>query len=543
VPGRIDLRALTLDVLGEVNADPQFDLAEYDANADGYVDYVFVVMREVERSTFFGGAAGFSSLSYTSVKPEFGNDESDLKSVRGVLGSYVRYNSRGVVIPELDLVRIMAHEFGHSLFAHFPRGHLWPMTSPSGVPAMESHKIGYALQVGRLDSAHPSADVRGDYTISAYERESLGDGWINCVMLAGDEEDVRIADLYAGGSESCFKLTVPDGPDRRRTVYLSNRQRVGFFDRQHSDSGQPGYTAGLQTTGLLVTASQSGPSIHDGYFGVVPADNTLALNDSAYSYEGDMYGPDTKVQLTPWTRPNVAAYATFPQALAISEEHFQAVDNIRYSGGWHNEMAFDYVRDFRQRPVIREDSWMGRETSGFEFTADVVVTHGATLTIETDVRISSSLLIEEGSTVVVTGQLILTDSSLLKMARGSCITGSGQVIVSGRLNAEDGARLDFSVGFGDETVAYTPVQFALDAAYPNPFNSVTTIPFRLPWSSDVALTVFDLTGRQIRLLASGVRSDGYQEIPFDATGLPTGIYFYRLEAGDFVETKSLVLLR
>jgi hypothetical protein len=79
--------------------------------------------------------------------------------------------------------------------------------------------------------------------------------------------------------------------------------------------------------------------------------------------------------------------------------------------------------------------------------------------------------------------------------------------------------------------------------YPNPFSSVTTISYSLAQPAEAALSVFDLLGRQIRVLASGTQPAGTYEVTFDAAGLPSGVYLYRLEAGNFVETRRMVVVR
>ncbi len=88
-----------------------------------------------------------------------------------------------------------------------------------------------------------------------------------------------------------------------------------------------------------------------------------------------------------------------------------------------------------------------------------------------------------------------------------------------------------------------PSEYSLAQNYPNPFNPTTTISVALPAESDATLAVYDVLGREIRELASGRRPAGTYEIPFDAAGLPSGIYFYRLQAGDYVETKRMVLVK
>lgn len=84
---------------------------------------------------------------------------------------------------------------------------------------------------------------------------------------------------------------------------------------------------------------------------------------------------------------------------------------------------------------------------------------------------------------------------------------------------------------------------ALLQSYPNPFDTITRITYTLTEPSDVHLTVHDLLGRAVRVLASGTMPAGTHEVTFDAAGLPDGVYFYRLQTGRFYETRSLMLLR
>jgi hypothetical protein len=79
--------------------------------------------------------------------------------------------------------------------------------------------------------------------------------------------------------------------------------------------------------------------------------------------------------------------------------------------------------------------------------------------------------------------------------------------------------------------------------YPNPFNPTTTITFDLKESGHVTLTVFDMTGRTAAVLVNGHRSSGRYHVTFDAKGLPTGLYFYRLTAPGFSDMKKMILLK
>jgi len=91
-------------------------------------------------------------------------------------------------------------------------------------------------------------------------------------------------------------------------------------------------------------------------------------------------------------------------------------------------------------------------------------------------------------------------------------------------------------------VASVPEAFVLEANYPNPFNPQTTIRFNVPEASVVKLVVYDVLGREVRVLVDGVREAGMHEVVFDASTLPSGTYLYRLETpeGSFVRTMQLV---
>lgn len=88
-----------------------------------------------------------------------------------------------------------------------------------------------------------------------------------------------------------------------------------------------------------------------------------------------------------------------------------------------------------------------------------------------------------------------------------------------------------------------PTDYSLFQNYPNPFNPTTVISYQLPVSSDVTLKVHDVLGNEIAILINEYKPVGSYEVDFNATGLPSGTYFYQLQAGSFVETKKMILLR
>jgi hypothetical protein len=87
-----------------------------------------------------------------------------------------------------------------------------------------------------------------------------------------------------------------------------------------------------------------------------------------------------------------------------------------------------------------------------------------------------------------------------------------------------------------------PTEFALSQNYPNPFNPATTIQFAIPKTSTVTLKVFDALGREVTTLVAQELGPAYFTARWQAN-VPSGIYFYRLQAGGYVETRKMILLR
>jgi len=120
-----------------------------------------------------------------------------------------------------------------------------------------------------------------------------------------------------------------------------------------------------------------------------------------------------------------------------------------------------------------------------------------------------------------------------------CVSGDFTYVTTGQSLLV--LRFDPQTGIiGEVTV---PEHFSLSQNYPNPFNASTSISFALPEPGDVRLVVYDLLGRQIETLLDGYRPAGTHRVTFDASDYSSGLYFYRVQAGDMIETKRMVLLK
>ena len=96
---------------------------------------------------------------------------------------------------------------------------------------------------------------------------------------------------------------------------------------------------------------------------------------------------------------------------------------------------------------------------------------------------------------------------------------------------------------GEEILNKKDYSFVLSQNYPNPFNPTTKIEYNIPEFSRVKLIVFNLIGEEVQTLVDGEKASGFYEVEFNAANLPSGIYFYRLVAANYVETRKMVLMK
>jgi len=99
------------------------------------------------------------------------------------------------------------------------------------------------------------------------------------------------------------------------------------------------------------------------------------------------------------------------------------------------------------------------------------------------------------------------------------------------------------ISVDDNDLRINPTGFKLEQNYPNPFNPTTSLQYTIDSRQFVTLKVFDLLGREVATLVNEEKPSGEYEVEFDGTNLPSGIYFYRLKAGQYSETRKMVLLK
>jgi hypothetical protein len=539
--------ALTREVLDALVAQPGFDLADYDADGDGELDELWLVIRSEQAHRARGGPVRYSGCAnlYGCQAPLIAGigaegDEAPApppftlpSPTRGSIrvdwarsGVHVFAQTAANLSAQHYFVSLIAHEWGHHLWSD---SHLAPV-SGRGIPVADSPALSaYALMIGE-----PHARTEGSLTLSVVERALKG--WVTVETLSGPSRTVVVPDLYGGAK--AYALPLPGGG----RLYVSNHQRIGFFDQVRSHPYNRALT-GLMAPGLRVTYTAGGFTES-----VLAPDNTLERG-AVYAggpnpHTTNVYGPGTRTQLTPWTRPSSEG-SYLPVGFA---RNWAALDRIRYTSGADGEMAFDYVADMRARPVVRADSWITAATSGETLTGTLVVRDAATLDVD----------VGPGGTLTLAAGLQIHPGAAVHLG------GPGQTItVGGEVNVPSGARLHVRAGttlrlqetrllgtFEGPGVALDPGvrltlagEEAFEATlFPNPAREAATLRLTMPGAGPVRAEVFDVLGRRVLHREAHV-PEGEAALALSTDALPDGLYVWRVTAGAQIRTGTFTRVR
>jgi len=155
--------------------------------------------------------------------------------------------------------------------------------------------------------------------------------------------------------------------------------------------------------------------------------------------------------------------------------------------------------------------------------------------------------------ILITSSLLYSQSSIVYDAGTSIDVGTGADVCAGTITVNgtysgSGTFCNAPVAVENEDDLGMPKEFSLSQNYPNPFNPSTKIRYTIPAVGTslmkfVQLKVYDVLGNEVTTLVNEEKPTGYYEVNFNASQLASGIYFYKIQAGSFVSTKKMILLR
>jgi hypothetical protein len=173
-----------------------------------------------------------------------------------------------------------------------------------------------------------------------------------------------------------------------------------------------------------------------------------------------------------------------------------------------------------------DDNQVSYIANGIVDAFQITLSHEAGVTVELT---NDAMVAQSVSDGITTTMIIVAPES------SELFTASGDFEIVEFLAASGEDYVDVSLGI--------PTSFALNAAYPNPFNPTTTIGYAVPIASDVRVVVYDMLGRQAAILVNSNIEAGNYSVNWNASDLSSGMYLVRMTAGDFTRTQKIMLIK
>lgn len=347
----------------------------------------------------------------------------------------------------------------------------------------------------------------------------------NVYVTGGDSEFNTIKYNSAGDSIWAAIFTGPQGSshptdlavDGFGNVYVTGRsanaQVTGseYATVKYNSAGQELWTARYEGLGNEQFANSSEAIDLDAAGNVYVTGQSEAADFSANAYD----------------------YATIKYNNAGIEQWV-----IRYDGG-ESEWAISIFVDTEEKVYITGES----RVNGSQTFGTIKYSQGTTLTMNAQ---AGSQVLE----VVSTNGFSIGDNIVINPGGSTeetnTITGFGSILLQTPLQFDhlSGESVVIIINTAvEEIFEPVPEEYFLHQNYPNPFNPTTKIKFLIVESGNVSLKIYDILGNEIANLVNEELSSGTYEVTFDASGLSSGVYFYQMKAGGFVETKKLILMK
>lgn len=510
-------------------ADPTVDFGLFDSDGpdgipnsgddDGYVDACLV---------YFSGLAGPDTDNPSDIWPHANDIDPPIETNDPRAGGGFILVEGYSMQPEVNLnaarddtldsfLGVVAHEYGHQLGL------------PDLYGAEDTWGIGYW---GLMGYGSYGVLRTGPYSLSAWSKVQLG--WVTPTVVTENLLDVTMPPVE---NNALIYKVWRDGIPGEEYFLLENRQNLGFdtflpghglliwhVDETMFPSLLPPRTMEGSTEGWFRVALEQADGRNDLATWFERPDKRLyyhEMGDSGDPYPGDSLSTRFDDYSNPASQDN-SGLPTNVSIVNITEEG----NNVRLSIVIDSSIVAIYFSDFRACLL----------DAGVELTWDVI----------SDERIDGFKLYR--SQAGSNRKISIPECGLIPPESRRYVDVDVQpngtyLYVLGAVGSDDSETTTHPI-----TISTRALPLALQQNYPNPFNPITTISFSLPREAWVNLSVFDIEGRLLRTLKDGTMSGGFKEVSWDGRdwrGYPvgSGVYFYRLRAGNRVLAKKMTVLK
>jgi hypothetical protein len=270
-----------------------------------------------------------------------------------------------------------------------------------------------------------------------------------------------------------------------------------------------------------------GPTNANGSYWAMPnPDGKIEFEDLNIFAIG--YGKTAAYQLPQGDNAN-----TSPVIFSVSKQDIQRGDNLKVplkvSGNVKDLRSFSLKMNYNPSEL----EYVGVEKAG-------------------GLNVNEGLVIgkTENNQLYVDGALVGTDEGLngeqliFNLVFNEKASGNHDIsIANSRARNSGNVALKTNYDGQNGTTNMLPTRFDLAQNYPNPFNPVTSIKYQLPKDVKVMIKVYDVLGRELQSLVNEVQKAGYYEVKFDGSSVASGIYFYKIVAGDYSSVKKMMLIK
>ncbi len=409
-----------------------------------------------------------------------------------------------------------------------------------GSLAAVSLKPNFAYQLKLVGYSDDPSNESIGFAGRWWQEEWNGSEWTNGQNLndKGDGSSPNPNDSVYLSRRDILDPTSPTGKKYRYTAYLV----FDYFITDENGDASLGFEAN-SSYHVLWNTQQRTRTGSDG----PPKTTTFDPDTSQVAYSTD-YPESTMTVFGEWERLPVGgvflANGSYDCQIMLTEESFHGWPGGDYTGGWAAAMGTGI------QFVIDSSVPVKLSTFGAEAEGGSAVVKWATESEVNNLGFEVFRAIEEDGEYVLVSSY-KTDNSL---------KGQGSSNTRSEYRCEDGtvkpgqtyfyklADVDFEGiktfhGPVSVTIPVMPKTFRLYQNYPNPFNPITEIHYQLPEASHVELAVYDILGRKAGVLVDEIMEEGYWSVKWDGSDFASGIYFVRMEAGDFIEARRIVLMR